>query len=323
MNATLNPDRAMKFALCVRSLVWSLCLGSVLAASSAHAAGGVTRGYSGTQIFSTLGTDKDEGEPNHCGEPGGASSWFFYQAPSNGVFFVDPEGSSFDTVLAVYTGPGTDFASLVPVTCNNDVSATQTWSRVSFLATAGTMYFIAVDGVGGASGTVKLNYFLSLYYPLAISSQPQSQVAALDSAVSFQVEATGTAPLSYQWWRNGALVEGATAETLVLSAVGWEEEGEYGVVVSDALGTLASAPALLTVCAAVPATNQVTWQKVSVSGQEVGRVTGHAAVGTVLEASTNLEDWQPVSTNQSSLGLFIFDDPAVFPMRYYRLRLAP
>src|SRR6187431_194816 len=71
-----------------------------------------TRGYSGTQIFSTVGGDKDVGEPNHCDEPGGASSWFFYQAPRSGVLMVDTMGSSFDTVLAVYIGPGTDYATL-------------------------------------------------------------------------------------------------------------------------------------------------------------------------------------------------------------------
>ena len=73
--------------------------------------GGPVRGYRGTQIFSTVGATKDPGEPNHCGEAGGASAWYAYQPPASGWVKINTDGSDFDTVLAIYTGPGTDFQS--------------------------------------------------------------------------------------------------------------------------------------------------------------------------------------------------------------------
>src|SRR5205814_1409225 len=124
--------------------------------------GGLARGYRGTQIFSTVGSTKDPGEPNHCGEPGGASEWYAYQPPASGRLVIDTEGSDFDTVLAVYTGPGTDFQSLVPVACDNNSGSDGRTSKVIFQATKDTVYYIAVDGVRAAVGIVVLNYVLNV-----------------------------------------------------------------------------------------------------------------------------------------------------------------
>jgi hypothetical protein len=68
-----------------------------------NAGGSVSRGYSGSQVFNTFGATKEQGEPNHADEIGGASQWFTYQAPTTGVLKVSTEGSDFDTVLAIYT----------------------------------------------------------------------------------------------------------------------------------------------------------------------------------------------------------------------------
>jgi hypothetical protein len=64
-------------------------------------------------------------------------------------------------VLAVYTGPGTDFATLKQVACDNDSGADGKTSRLQLSAKAGTIYFIVVDGVRGATGTAHLAYQLS------------------------------------------------------------------------------------------------------------------------------------------------------------------
>jgi len=124
-------------------------------------AGGPARGYRGTQTFSTVGATKDPGEPNHCGIAGGASAWYAYQPPASGWTTIKTDGSDFDTVLAVYTGPGTDFESLISVACDNNSGANGKTSRVLFRAAKDTVYYIAVDGVDGASGTVVLDYALN------------------------------------------------------------------------------------------------------------------------------------------------------------------
>jgi len=305
-----------------RGLARTGCLAFLLLASllPAFAATG-TRGYSGTQIFSTVGGDKDDGEPNHCGEPGGASSWFFYQAPRSGMFTVDTRGSSFDTVLAVYIGPGTDYATLTNIACNNDSTPGVLWSKVSFNVTSNTMYYVAVDGIGGASGTVKLNYQLS--DPLLITNQPRSLVRAIGSAATFSVAVNGLDPLSYQWQFFGTPINGATQASLTLPSVLPSADGAYSVLVQNPSGSVTSTNATLTVCGQVPLTNTVGMSQMTLNGTRCLRVVGHAAVGSILEASTNLQQWTPVHTNVASQGLFTLDDPMDRPQRYFRIRLSP
>jgi hypothetical protein len=304
---------------CFLRLGWVVCGLALLGA--APVASAASRGYTGTQVFSTAGGDKDEGEPNHCSEPGGASSWFFYKAPRTGVMVVDTKGSSFNTVLAVYIGPGTSYATLTNIACNNDSSPGVTWSKVVFNATSNTMYYIAVDGVGGVSGTVKLNYQVG--DALAVTNQPQSLVRASGSSATFSVGATGLTPLSYQWMFFGSPINGATQTSLTLPAVQPSYEGGYSVVVQDASTTVFSTPATLLVCPQVPGTNRVGISPMTINGTRSLRVVGNAAAGSVLESSTNLLHWTPVQTNAAGSGLFARDEPMDQPYRYFRIRLAP
>jgi subtilisin family serine protease len=94
---------------------------------------------------------KEQGEPNHGGQPGGTSVWWRWVSSDSGTISIDTFGSDFDTLLAVYTG--TALNNLVTVTSNDDAD-TSLQSRVTFLATAGTAYYLAVDGYGGAQGNV-------------------------------------------------------------------------------------------------------------------------------------------------------------------------
>jgi hypothetical protein len=134
----------------------------------------VARGYTGTQSFSTYGATKEEDEPNHCGIIGGASEWFAMLAETNGTMTLNTDGSTFDTVLAVYTGPGTDYASLVPVACDNNSGLDGLDSKLAFTAAAGVTYFVVVDGVGGATGVTQLHYFLRVPVSLAATAMTNS-----------------------------------------------------------------------------------------------------------------------------------------------------
>lgn len=109
-------------------------------------------------ITSTEFASKEAGEPNHAGNTGGKSVWFEWTAPAAGLVSMDTHGSHFDTLLEVYTG--TSIGSLTTVTSNdNDGSANGT-SGLSFVASAGTVYKIAIDGFNGAYGNVVLNVTL-------------------------------------------------------------------------------------------------------------------------------------------------------------------
>jgi hypothetical protein len=137
-------------------------------ASRPKLGGSTAHGYSGSQVFSTAGAGKEPGEPNHCGYAGGNSYWYAVQAETNGTMFMNTDGSTFDTVLAVYIGPGDSFVTLTNVACDNNSGLDGLDSSVSFPATKDTIYWIAVDGIGGASGTVRLRY--QLIRPLTMTN---------------------------------------------------------------------------------------------------------------------------------------------------------
>jgi hypothetical protein len=170
----------------------------VSGAKTASAAATVQRSYTGTQIFNTYGAVKQPGEPNHCGIPGGASQWYLYEPPDDGIAFISTEGSTFDTVLAVYVGPGDSFATLVSVACDNNSGSNGITSRVSFPAKLGTPYFVAVDGVNAAKGVVKLNY--TLLKPILLNN------LSLTPTGDFRVQAAVTPEVPFTIQRTTNLV---------------------------------------------------------------------------------------------------------------------
>jgi hypothetical protein len=98
---------------------------------------------------------KESGEPNHAGNPGGASVWWSWTAPVSARVAFDTQGSDFDTLLAVYTGTGVN--SLTEV-ASNDQACNSDQSKVVFEAQAGITYHIAVDGYFGVAGAIALNW---------------------------------------------------------------------------------------------------------------------------------------------------------------------
>ncbi len=82
-----------------------------------------------------------------------------------------------------------------------------------------------------------------------ITVQPLGRTATANASVSLSVKAAGVQPLSYQWRRNGANVDGATGASLDLAGVQSPDSGSYSVVVTNALGGVTSATVLLTVIA--------------------------------------------------------------------------
>lgn len=224
-----------------------------LTGNAVKASGGsVARGYSGSQVFNTYGSTKEQGEPNHADVVGGASQWFTYLAPDSGVLRVSTEGSDFDTVLGIYSGPGTDFASLKVEAFDNNSGADGITSVASASVTKGSVYYIAVDGVKGITGTVKLSYDLA--QAPAISRQPASQSVIVGASAAFFVEVTNTLSgasttptVSYQWLRDGLKLAGETNRALTIQKAGAADAADYTVLVSNFAGAVTSAAARLTV----------------------------------------------------------------------------
>ncbi len=102
---------------------------------------------------------KEAGEPDHAAQPGGASVWFSWTAPSSGPVSISAcpyFEEAPDTLLAVYTG--STLGSLVPVAASDDSQSAcqEAGSEVAFDAVAGTTYMIAVDSKDHSDGLFSL-----------------------------------------------------------------------------------------------------------------------------------------------------------------------
>lgn len=125
-------------------------------------------GCSSSVKGTNLNATKEAGEPNHAPDNNGGthSVWYQWLAPGNGASTFTTAGSSYDTVLAVYTGTSVNTLTLIGK--NDDIPDVpgqphNVTSSVAFTATAGTMYLIGVDGYnnggsGGDMGPLKLNW---------------------------------------------------------------------------------------------------------------------------------------------------------------------
>jgi len=95
---------------------------------------------------------------------------------------------------------------------------------------------------------------LDAYDEVVITDHPDSANVLNGANVTFAVSATGAAPLSYQWRKDGVDLPGQTASTLTLTAVTSVDAGSYTVVVSNIAGPVTSNAAILTVANALMVT---------------------------------------------------------------------
>jgi hypothetical protein len=105
-------------------------------------------------LFSTYHATAQYWESNHCGVLATHSMWLKYYSPRKDSVKVSTEGSSFDTVVAVYSR-NLVTGALTLLECDDNGGRYAT-SLLNFNAEAERNYYIAVDGVNGAEGIVRL-----------------------------------------------------------------------------------------------------------------------------------------------------------------------
>jgi hypothetical protein len=86
--------------------------------------------------------------------------------------------------------------------------------------------------------------------PPRILTNPQDLIALTGTTVSLQATADGSAPLRYQWLKNGTAVPGASSPTLTIPGVQFDHRGAYYLTVENDFGSAASTVAQLDVYAA-------------------------------------------------------------------------
>ena len=82
----------------------------------------------------------------------------------------------------------------------------------------------------------------------AILTQPASQTVNPSQTATFMVAASGTAPLTYQWRKNGVAINGATSSSYTTPATTASDNGsQFTAVIINSIANITSNAATLTV----------------------------------------------------------------------------
>lgn len=154
------------------------------------------------------------------------------------------------------------------------------------LSDAGDYSVVVSNSVGSVtSAPATLTVSLPVVAPSILANPPSASIATGQS-VTFSVSATGSAPFTYQWLKDGAVIGGASTATLSLSNVQVSAAGDYAVTVSNAAGAATSAPAHLTV------TPQLTPPTILTQPSSVTLAAGAMASFTVVANAATTFAWQ-------------------------------
>ena len=187
----------------------------------------------------------------------GYSLWEFqvYNMPVAPVITTQPASITVNqgdtatfTVVAAGAGP----LSYQWLQNGTAVATTTSPSYTTAATTAsdnGSTFTVVISNAAGSVTSASATLSVKAVAPV-ITTQPASMAVALGSTATFNVTATGTAPLSYQWLENGTVLATTTSPSYTTAATTASDNGAtFSVVVSNAGGSATSAGAALTVTA--------------------------------------------------------------------------
>jgi len=160
---------------------------------------------------------------------------------------------------------------------------------------------------------------LTVLVPPGIVGPPTSQHLVQGSPVTFNVSASGTAPLAYQWRFNSAAIAGATGPAFTIPGVQPGDAGDYDVTITNLAGAVTSPAASLTV-SVIPVISSI---QMLADGQAQFTIAGTVGDRYAIECSSNLLQWAVLGTLTNNVGTVQFTDPAAtgLSLRIYRARL--
>ena len=150
---------------------------------------------------------------------------------------------------------------------------------------AGSYDVVLSNGAGAVvSMAADLTVTIPPDVPVTITAQPVGGSVYLGSYVSFSVQTTGTPPISYQWYKDGYEIPGATAANYATSAAAVANAGRYVVTATNLLGTVTSSEATLNVSpfttSPIVITSQPMGTLVVLGGPATFAVTGSLRAGS-------------------------------------------
>lgn len=245
--------------------------------------GGLPRTTTGTNLlFATGSSSSPEGFDMNSAQT--VAYVADTRSSAGGVQKWTNSGSAWSLAYTLSTGAGAfavavDFSGTVPViyaTTGESVS-----NRIVRFVDTNASATATLVATAGANKWFKGLDFAPNLLPL-ILAQPQSQVATNGNNASFSVSATSPFAIQYQWQLNGTNLSGQTAMDLELTNVSSEAQGTYQAILTDAYGSVTSAPASLTVITEVVAPS-ITTEPLSQTNILGGSVVfSVAASGTLL-----------------------------------------
>lgn len=163
---------------------------------------------------------------------------------------------AFSSLTATYDG-NPHAATATPTPSGATVTLTYTGIGATPFATSSTApvnagYYLVTATVtdsehqGTASNTLVISSAAGAVAPI-VTTAPATQAVFFGDTVTFTVAATGTPAPTFQWRKNGVAIPGATNTSFTLPSAALTDAGTYDVVVTNAGGSFASAPATLTV----------------------------------------------------------------------------
>jgi hypothetical protein len=116
----------------------------------------------------------------------------------------------------------------------------------------------SVVACGGGSSSNTSNSDGGEATTVSIMTQPANQTVSAGQTATFNVVATGAAPLMYQWQKNGAAISGATNASYTTPATTSADNGaKFVVVVSNSLDSVTSSAATLNIGSATAGNSNV------------------------------------------------------------------
>ena len=210
----------------------------------------------------------------------GWQDFLFIYAATNGT--VSPSGlnlPSVASVFLVYSMP--NFTLSVPVS-------------------AGTNYRFQMIG----NSSVSYSFHLIATNTPLIYTQPANRTVVSNASAMFYVESGGLLPKTYQWFLNGTNLTGETAPIFALNHIDSSMAGNYTVLVSNAMGSITSAPATLTV---LPAYAPPQFRAVTRQGNLLSlSITNYPGQVYRIDRSDDLINWTPENSFEL---LAAFADP--------------
>jgi len=181
---------------------------------------------------------------------------------------------------------------------------------------AGSYTVVVTNNAGSITSAVAI---LTVIVPPGIQTQPNSLTVTQGQNASFSVVANGSAPFSYKWNFDGAVMPGDTNAMLTLTNVQATQAGSYTVVVTNNAGSITSAVATLTVTIPVVTLSLPSAGGLTASGFTF-QLSAPVGITYVVLASSDLQSWTPIATNVTTNGVVVFTDPAAtnFGSQFYR-----